>query len=372
MTGSRPDTRDQPTRPISVAELLAKNGTIGSPPVTGRRRRRRGNSGAVTVAELTGEIPVIRIDDEPEQDEPAPDEQGAAVDVDVAEPVPASPAETLAELRPEPEPDAAVDDKRRIGWSEPGPRWPKSPSPTRSGKGPEHSPDPRPARRSSWVEPDQPAMFPVVELEPEELAIADAAGAYPGVQPGFDPSPADDVDSAEAAQVVETAGVTEAAEVTEAGEVVEAGEVTEAAEVAEVAAPTSSRPRWTLTNPRKQPAEQEVEEPADDVVAPKATAEPDDGGESGEPVSRRSELVGGLAVVLQSIMAVAFGAGLFVGFDQLWRWNSIVALVLAMLVTLGLAAAVRLVRKTDDIGSTLTAVAVGLLVTLGPLALHAG
>src|SRR6478752_379704 len=48
------------SRPISVAELLAKNGTIGSPPVGGRRRRRRGNSDSVTVAELTGEIPILR------------------------------------------------------------------------------------------------------------------------------------------------------------------------------------------------------------------------------------------------------------------------------------------------------------------------
>ena len=54
------------TQPISVAELLARNGTIGAPAVTRRRRRRRGDSDAVTVAELTGEIPVIRDDhDEP-------------------------------------------------------------------------------------------------------------------------------------------------------------------------------------------------------------------------------------------------------------------------------------------------------------------
>jgi len=76
-------------------------------------------------------------------------------------------------------------------------------------------------------------------------------------------------------------------------------------------------------------------------------------------------------VVLQSILAVAFGGGLFIVFDQLWRWNSIVALVLTVLVTLGLVAAVQAVRKTVDIVSTLIAVAVGLLVTLGPLALHA-
>ena len=83
-------------------------------------------------------------------------------------------------------------------------------------------------------------------------------------------------------------------------------------------------------------------------------------------------VVGGALVVLQSILAVVFGGGLFIAFDQLWRWNSIVALVLTVLVTLGLVTAVQVVRKTPDVVSTLIAVAVGLLVTLGPLALHAG
>lgn len=96
-----------------------------------------------------------------------------------------------------------------------------------------------------------------------------------------------------------------------------------------------------------------------------AEAEPDD------QYIGRPGVVGGLLVVLQSILAVAFGGGLFIVFDQLWRWNSIVALVLTVLVTLGLVAAVQAVRKTVDIVSTLIAVAVGLLVTLGPLALHA-
>lgn len=77
----------------------------------------------------------------------------------------------------------------------------------------------------------------------------------------------------------------------------------------------------------------------------------------------------GTVVVLQSIMAVIFGAGLFIAFDQLWRWNSIVALVLSVLVILGLVVAVRVVRKTEDIASTLIAVAVGALITWGPLVL---
>ena len=65
--------------------MLAKNGTIGAPPVGGRRRRRRGNTDSVSVAELTGEIPIVcdhdiadvtrsrnrtRLADEHETDEP--------------------------------------------------------------------------------------------------------------------------------------------------------------------------------------------------------------------------------------------------------------------------------------------------------------
>src|SRR5438874_3708874 len=67
MTG--PENSPSGTRPISVAELLAKNGTIGAPPVGGRRRRRRGNSDSVTVAELTGEIPIVGDDDVHDVDE---------------------------------------------------------------------------------------------------------------------------------------------------------------------------------------------------------------------------------------------------------------------------------------------------------------
>jgi hypothetical protein len=94
-----------------------------------------------------------------------------------------------------------------------------------------------------------------------------------------------------------------------------------------------------------------------------------DGVEDSSAWSRAESLRLGGMVVLQSILAVGFGAGLFIAFDQLWRWNNIVALVLSVLVILGLVVGVRVVRKTEDIASTLIAVAVGALVTLGPLAL---
>jgi hypothetical protein len=87
------------------------------------------------------------------------------------------------------------------------------------------------------------------------------------------------------------------------------------------------------------------------------------------PGGKMAALRNAVIAVGQSVLAVVFGAGLFIGFDQLWRWNTIVALVLSVLVILGLVIAVRVVRKTEDIGSTLIAVAVGALVTLGPLAL---
>ena len=85
--------------------------------------------------------------------------------------------------------------------------------------------------------------------------------------------------------------------------------------------------------------------------------------------SRARRILRDLLTVAQLGLAVVFGAGLFLAFDQLWKWNSLVAMVLAILVTLGLVAGVWVVRKTEDIASTLIAVGVGLLVTFGPLAL---
>jgi F0F1-type ATP synthase assembly protein I len=102
-----------------------------------------------------------------------------------------------------------------------------------------------------------------------------------------------------------------------------------------------------------------TDEPGDELTA--------DG--EAEPAGVRSPFLNGVWIVAQSILAVLFGAGLFVAFDQLWKWNNIVALVLSVLVILGLVVGVRVVRRTEDIASTLIAVAVGALVTLGPLAL---
>src|SRR3954453_21009590 len=104
MTG--PEESHRSTRPISVAELLAKNGTIGAPPLGGRRRRRRGNSDAVTVAELTGEIPIVSghdIDTAETTRHPAVPGNGVAGHIDEVE------AEAEPEVEAEAEPEAAEE-----------------------------------------------------------------------------------------------------------------------------------------------------------------------------------------------------------------------------------------------------------------------
>ena len=391
------------TRPISVAELLARNGTIGAPPVGGRRRRRRGNSLAVSVAELTGEIPVVAdpvaadpvaeelvaeelVADELVADELVADDSGVeeliveetfveetfvaetfveetfveetvaetfveetvdetfvtetfveetVEETFAAETFVAEPIEELAEQfqHSETSPladtdytdypdytdhtdhtDVVVESTAAVDYSDPVPEVapPLSDVPLpRRGPGPELSHDPRVLRRPSGAE--QMTYDPV----DQSVDLYDLVG---------DPEDeAEDLRSyLQSAEGALFSGETVADDLARGG-------------------PAGS----------------------DEFVAsdrtPAAQEWPREGG--------LTALRHGLVAVVQSVLAVVFGAGLFIGFDQLWRWNNIVALVLSVLVILGLVIAVRLVRKTEDISSTLIAVAVGALVTLGPLAL---
>jgi F0F1-type ATP synthase assembly protein I len=321
-----------------VAELLARNGTIGAPAITRRRRRRRGDSDAVTVAELTGEIPVVRDDD---HDETKPEANGA---VQVAEPAAQVRAEPISEIATSEQ--VREDQPETAYWSEPEPRWPKSPPQPQRVSGPERSAYPRPLRQADAGDADRTGQ-PGQQSGAEGMR-PDPVGDYADI-------PVDVMDSEVRAAEPATEDSAYVRSFLEASDSALFGGQTLADEVAR----RRGGERAGLAG------EEELDEDHLDIKADRAEEAQDVRGAHG----RIEALWRGSLIVLQSILAVAFGAGLFVAFDQLWRWNSLVALVLSVLVILGLVAGVRVVRKTEDVASTLIAVAVGALITLGPLAL---
>ena len=414
---------DDDTRPVSVAELLARNGTIGSPPVGGHRRRKRRN--AVSVAELTGEIPVIRtgempvvvVDEPADVDEPesfgelpAPVTSESVVvyrsatevsDTYVVE-TPAEAAadysdyrdytpgydetpdygqtargETLSyvettsyvtgyievaaepEADPGPEPalvavaevaypvlpeiaaagDEAVAERQREPRIEaPQPPLSSVPLPRRL-RGPERSHDPRPRRRSSGPDPapaPRPSGAERMSPDPVDEAV-DLAGLV--AEQTSDPTELRSYLKSSTATLF--FGETVADDLARRGEVAESGDYDDDGEDYDTDGDEYDR-----------------EDVADDRAdAPRRGA--------------LSVLGTSLVAVLQSLLAVVFGAGLFIGFDQLWRWNNIVALALSALVIAALMIGVHVVRKTEDFLSILIAALVGILVTFGPLALQA-
>ncbi|MBB3747818.1 hypothetical protein FHT44_000279 [Mycolicibacterium sp. BK634] len=333
------------SRPISVAELLAKNGTIGSPPVGGRRRRRRGNSDAVTVAELTGEIPIIRTGEMPiVRDVEVTDVEVTEEPVDEETTAP-EPAETPATNGSAPaieqveeveEPVEEEQEPPARPFDGPPPRA-DSPLPRRES-GPERGYDPRPLRR-----PEQQPVAAVTAVDGEESSDAE--------QMAFDPLD-------EAAPALDLAADEQVDEAIEAAAL---------QSYLRSSGGTLFGGQTVADDLARRGIALDDEHDGDAIVVA-----PDKDADAEAEYPREGKLTAvwrGLLVVGQSILAVAFGAGLFIAFDQLWRWNNIVALVLSVLVILGLVVAVRIVRKTEDIASTLIAVAVGALVTLGPLAL---
>ena len=68
----------------------------------------------------------------------------------------------------------------------------------------------------------------------------------------------------------------------------------------------------------------------------------------------------------QLVGALVGGALLWFGFRRLWEWQSVVALVLSAVVIVGLVVVVRVLRRAEDLFSTVLAVLAGLIVTVSP------
>ncbi|KUI29941.1 hypothetical protein AU196_03380 [Mycobacterium sp. IS-1742] len=329
------------TRPISVAELLAKNGTIGAPPVGGRRRRRRGNADAVTVAELTGEIPVITDRPADTREKPAREQRAEET---TQTPVNGIPQQTVTE----PAPDVADDDVVETS-DEPVEAEVAEPADLRELETDE--PDDAdgvediPLDRDAAVGAEDMSPDPLLDDEEEPADLRDPDHD----EPALDRSDHDD----ELPSYLRSS----------AGPLFGGGTVAD-----DLARRGRDADTATIDEHDEDEDEDELDE-RDLRADHDRDLDRDDLRDDVESGGRMSAFLRGAWIVGQCIIAVAFGAGLFIAFDQLWKWNNIVALVLSVLVILGLVVGVRVVRKTEDIGSTLIAVAVGALVTLGPLAL---
>lgn len=354
MTGSEDSSS---TRPISVAELLARNGTIGAPPIGGRRRRRRGSADSITVAELTGEIPIVRPDtvdtaetapadtetvdtngavDRDAETETAPETDEAQVEA-LEEEAPAEvdevATEDVAEATDVTEVDEITAEAEAI----------EDVDDDYAGAVADYTAYIEHREKDSDLDFFAPPRRSPGTSRPTSTAAVDAEQMSPDPLIGWADAPAeDDTDVAELDKAAEDADDDELPSYLRSGDDTLFGGPTVDDDL-------------TRRDTRLGPEDIDLEDHDEDAD----TAAP----------SRMSSILRAAWVVGQCIVAVAFGAGLFIAFDQLWKWNNIVALVLSVLVILGLVVAVRVVRKTEDIGSTLIAVAVGALVTLGPLAL---
>jgi len=335
------------TRPISVAELLARNGSIGAPPVGGRRRRRRGNADAVTVAELTGELPIITdATHAGKADEPVSTNGAAAEHVEAVD---------LVEQREAAEPvGPAVDDE----FQELEEASAATPEPA-----------------VTEAEADYKAHLEQRDVEVDPVEFAPPPRRAPVATPPVFSAPAGGAEQMSPDLVAD--------DVDDLGPDMDIESLEGEAPLAAVDLDTTAASSFGASSSYRRSSADTLfgggQSVADDLARRGIQPGPEDidlgederpdGDELDDAKPRGSAFLRGVWVVAQCILAVAFGAGLFIAFDLLWKWNNIVALVLSVLVIIGLVVGVRIVRKTEDIGSTLIAVAVGALVTLGPLAL---
>ncbi|MDI9901240.1 hypothetical protein QM716_15385 [Rhodococcus sp. IEGM 1409] len=366
---------------ISVAELLKRNGQS----VESRGgRRRRGVAGGISVAELTGEIPIVRQSGsraaaEPESAEPAASEPATAAPETAA---PSAPAEAVAETAKPTAPAPKVPADRTAAFAvsfddddDDEPQAPKAESkpvvdrPVTTPK-PTSTPSPGQTSKSSpgqtsksspgqWVSraplnsssptqvTQEPALLSGQTLAGDLMRQERAATQSPSLRPPIlpprvptpvaqtpAPAPAAPDDSTELIDKIADADSSEA-------------ESTAVVDLVKAPAVADSSKKSTA-----------VAGPETDVEAEPAREE------AGERNSIREWAV----LAGQVVVALIVGGAMFKGFEKLWDMLPWVALVLALIVIVGLVAVVRVLRKTDDITSFVIAVVVGMIVTLGPLA----
>ncbi|MCQ4121961.1 hypothetical protein [Rhodococcus tibetensis] len=386
---------------ISVSELLKRNGQQ----VESRGgRRRRGVKGGISVAELTGEIPVVRDQSESRALDSEPESAPALERKPAPEPAPTTTRSVPADERTaafkapfdddgddDDEPIASRPAVRRNGGRAAGTSrdhqgaWvsrsvtqdrakPAAPAAASIAKPvapvpapPAKAPEPAPTLAAPRVQPSPVAKPPKpVMPEAETKAVPNRAQASVGtVMPATTPKKPETAPGNKGTKQEPglLSGSTLAGDLMRQSrdtDAANAGEDTEliAAATDEAAADEAKAARAEPDTPRRSRKEAKAEA----VRAAKAANVADDP-DQGTSAAREWAVLAG-----QGVIAVIAGALLFKGFEKLWDVFPWVALILALLVIVGLVAMVRILRRTDDITSFVIAVVVGMIVTLGPLA----
>ncbi|RRQ29581.1 hypothetical protein DK926_01520 [Rhodococcus sp. Eu-32] len=359
------NTNPEDTGQISVAELLARNGQKGNFSTGGRRRR--GVKGGISVAELTGEIPVVR-------DEPTAGEAPVITPEPEAAPKPTPAASKAAESKPaeskpsepkraQPEPEllsgsttaagdlmnkAHDENERRPYGSVPSQRPVPITSRSRSTGFVQRN---RSDRAERDAEPKTDVTARTDGTSETQARPKPAVAQKPVVAPRPAVAPKPEVASTPEAKADTTS--TTAKPVTRAMPAVER--------------PADGVDKDAVDKDEKNPSRTSN---SDDAVTEITDAVTDDSGDSDAPTTpaKKDAAKQWLVLAGQGVVAIVVGALLFKGFEKLWDMLPWVALILAVLVIVGLVAVVRILRRTDDMISMVIAIAVGVFVTLGPLA----
>lgn len=357
---------------LTVAELLARNAREGGRNASDRPRRRRNlDDGGVSVSELTGSIPVVKIDDEDGQGEAA---EGAGNTAD-AESVVAGATGT---------PEGAVAE-RHGGHEADDPEEAEAPEASEasgaSGVSESHEGFDEQSTIVQAVVPDSlltsanpSGEFVAVDAEDAEAVNGDAAEE--DTADAADTADADDTVDADT-DVVEGEVVDDDTDATDIDDAADADEVDAPDEADDLAVVASAGAGATagagdlaassLADPEADrasaavPAAVPAEAPA--AAASKKTRAPKDD----EIVEYEDDTVSWPAVVAQSAAAVILGVLIFFGFTLLWdNLGTVLVLVMALVVTCVCVGVVHsLLRHRDTLLLVLTFV-VGIALTVGP------
>ncbi|MCD5420900.1 hypothetical protein LRS71_15265 [Rhodococcus pyridinivorans] len=418
------ENRSNDTGQISVAELLARNGQKVGTRAGGRRRR--GASGGISVAELTGEIPITRADSKVERHTPT-DAESAAGQADSSFSTAAVEAETPPKAVPAPRkvetpkletpkaatfalsdiekttvtPRVAVETKTppvKTGTSTPAvtktPPAAKTPPTAKVPSGPAAkvpaaadevsktdtvSKTDAVSKTAASTKAASKAAPPKIEsptevIRPEALprrARAHLGAAAPGSQSGEGAAVADKKADKKSEKASAPAVSVRKADVAEprllsgpASDLQGTGSDADDSTDTIGAAGAASDASEGVASSRSRKSRGKGGKSTSDAADDSARKSADDESTDAEQGSGLKQWA---LLIGESVAAIVAGGLLFKGFERLWDLMPWVAFALALLVIVGLVALVRVLRRTDDITSQLIALAVGAFVAFGPL-----